>query len=417
MSAEPTTGSPLDTAETSFRLLATGPGALALNCATLAPGRLPRGEVNLLELRMLLTARHVTDEVRDAVWRELVTRSREHKGAWTVAAVGMAMPALRMIAASLTRNLSCGDPADVDSEILAGYLWALRRMDLDTSGVRARLCQAARYTGERAERHLSAKAEWRQPPDESPPPPRPRPRPRPCPHSRPYSDLVLVDAVATGVLSELDAELILLTRLGDLPLRQPSGTTPPTLASSSTGCVDEEAPTASARSQGTPDAQLATDPKGGRDTIPDSARISSHPRPAFGRRIPPTVRQWGVLPCSRRDRWHRAGRLIAFRLLPMLGGAVPFVAAAATSAMASSIVAAVPSDLNSVFNNLRNWLIGLLATLATLMLTLGGLRYLVAGGDPGEVQKAKAALKAAAFGYALAVLAPLFVSVLKRIVG
>lgn len=100
----------------------------------------------------------------------------------------------------------------------------------------------------------------------------------------------------------------------------------------------------------------------------------------------------------------------------MLAGAVPFVAAAATSALASSVIAA-PSDLNTVFTNLRNWLIGLLATLATLMLTLGGLRYLVAGGDPGEVQKAKAALKAAAFGYALAVLAPLFVSILKRIVG
>ncbi|WP_152990778.1 hypothetical protein [Sphaerimonospora mesophila] len=280
MSSELTAGSPLDTAETSFRLLATGPGALSLNCATLAPGRLPRGEVNLLELRMLLAARHVSDEVRDAVWRELVTRSRERKGAWTVAAVGMAMPALRMIAASLTRDLSCGDPADVDSEILAGYLRALRRMDLDMPDVRPRLCQAARYAGERAVRHIAAKVERRQPPDESPPPPRPRP------HNKPYSDLVLVDAVATGVLSELDAELILLTRLGDMPLWQPSGTTPPPSASSSTGCVDEEAPTASARSQGTPDAEMATDPKGGRDTTPDSARISSHPRPPFARRIP-----------------------------------------------------------------------------------------------------------------------------------
>ncbi len=124
-----------------------------------------------------------------------------------------------------------------------------------------------------------------------------------------------------------------------------------------------------------------------------------------------------MLPCSRQHRWHQTARLVAFRLLPMLAGTVPFVTIAATSAMASSIVAATPSDLNTVFNNLRNWLIGLLATLATLMLTLGGLRYLVAGGDPGEVQKAKAALKAAAFGYALAILAPLFVSVLKRIVG
>ncbi|OPG14254.1 hypothetical protein B1L11_04040 [Microbispora sp. GKU 823] len=93
------------------------------------------------------------------------------------------------------------------------------------------------------------------------------------------------------------------------------------------------------------------------------------------------------------------------------------IAAVATGAFAASPVAAAPSDLNAVFTNLRNWLIGLLATLATLMLTIGGLRYLIAGGDPGEVQKAKGALKAAAFGYALAVLAPLFVSILKRVVG
>ncbi|WP_086567171.1 pilin [Streptosporangium minutum] len=74
-------------------------------------------------------------------------------------------------------------------------------------------------------------------------------------------------------------------------------------------------------------------------------------------------------------------------------------------------------QLGTVFTNIRTSLVGLLVTLAMLMLTIGGLRYLVAGGDPGEVQKAKVALKAAALGYGLAMLAPLFVNVLKRIVG
>jgi hypothetical protein len=103
------------------------------------------------------------------------------------------------------------------------------------------------------------------------------------------------------------------------------------------------------------------------------------------------------------------------------------VAAAATLARADAgalpLVATptpkptTPANLNTVFTNVRNWLIGLLAALATLMLTIGGLRYLIAGGDPGEIQKAKSALKAAAMGYALAVLAPLLVSVLQRVVG
>ncbi|MFJ9174914.1 pilin [Streptomyces sp. NPDC102360] len=76
-------------------------------------------------------------------------------------------------------------------------------------------------------------------------------------------------------------------------------------------------------------------------------------------------------------------------------------------------VATVPQ----VIANVRNWVVGILAALATLFLTFGGLRYLMAGGDPGEVEASKRALKAAAIGYGLAVLAPVLVTVLKGIVG
>ncbi|MFF3911046.1 pilin [Streptomyces sp. NPDC001848] len=75
------------------------------------------------------------------------------------------------------------------------------------------------------------------------------------------------------------------------------------------------------------------------------------------------------------------------------------------------------ADIPTVIANLRNWIVGILAALATLFLTLGGLRYLMAGGDPGEVEAAKRALKAAAIGYGLAVLAPVIVTVLQGIVG
>ncbi|WP_435244645.1 pilin [Streptomyces sioyaensis] len=70
-----------------------------------------------------------------------------------------------------------------------------------------------------------------------------------------------------------------------------------------------------------------------------------------------------------------------------------------------------------MIKNLRNWVVGILSGLATLFLTFGGLRYLMAGGDPGEVESAKRALKAAAIGYGLAVLAPASVTVLQHIVG
>jgi hypothetical protein len=74
-------------------------------------------------------------------------------------------------------------------------------------------------------------------------------------------------------------------------------------------------------------------------------------------------------------------------------------------------------SIPQVIDNLRNWIVGILAGLATLFLTVGGLRYLMAGGDPGEVESAKRALRAAATGYGLAVLAPVIVSVLKSVVG
>lgn len=79
--------------------------------------------------------------------------------------------------------------------------------------------------------------------------------------------------------------------------------------------------------------------------------------------------------------------------------------------------AATGPSLNGVISNLTNWIVGILAGVATLFLTIGGLRYLTAGGDPGQVEKAKIALKSAAVGYALAILAPLLVSIVTSIVS
>ncbi|MFD8494856.1 pilin [Amycolatopsis sp. NPDC059657] len=80
-------------------------------------------------------------------------------------------------------------------------------------------------------------------------------------------------------------------------------------------------------------------------------------------------------------------------------------------------VLAFVAKVEDVFNNIRNWLVGILAGLATVFLTYGGVRYLMAGGDPGEVEKAKTAFKSAGWGYGLAALAPLVVEILKGIVG
>lgn len=88
----------------------------------------------------------------------------------------------------------------------------------------------------------------------------------------------------------------------------------------------------------------------------------------------------------------------------------------ASSVLAAGLWAA-PADLNTVIDNLRNWLVGLLVALATLFATIGGLRFLLAGSDPGEVSRAKETLKYAAIGYGVAALAPGLVEILKGIVG
>lgn len=80
-------------------------------------------------------------------------------------------------------------------------------------------------------------------------------------------------------------------------------------------------------------------------------------------------------------------------------------------------VLALAGSVDEVVNNLRNWLLGILTGLATLFLTIGGVRYLMAGGDPSEVEKAKIAFRSAGWGYALAALAPLVVQILRGIVG
>jgi hypothetical protein len=88
-----------------------------------------------------------------------------------------------------------------------------------------------------------------------------------------------------------------------------------------------------------------------------------------------------------------------------------------TLTLAFAPAALAASDINSVISNLRVWLAGLLAALATLFLTIGGIRYLLAGGDPAALERAKGSIKAAIIGYALALLAPVLATVVQHVVG
>ena len=83
---------------------------------------------------------------------------------------------------------------------------------------------------------------------------------------------------------------------------------------------------------------------------------------------------------------------------------------AAPSALAAS-------DLNTVIDNVKLWLMGFLASLATVFLITGAARYVMAGGDPVKIEKAKGAISSAGLGYAFALFAPAAVTIIQKIVG
>ena len=116
-----------------------------------------------------------------------------------------------------------------------------------------------------------------------------------------------------------------------------------------------------------------------------------------------------------RNRWaHRAVLLGAHIATVALILSVP---AAAFASPTTAPVYEAAKTLPQVIAGLQTWIMGILAALATLFLVLAGVYYATAGGDPSQVERAKAALKNALVGYGLAVLAPVLLSVVKGIVG
>ena len=109
-----------------------------------------------------------------------------------------------------------------------------------------------------------------------------------------------------------------------------------------------------------------------------------------------------------RGRQHRSRSRTA---LILICSVVPLLILRSTPAYAAA------GDITTVIDSIRNWVAGVLAALATLFLTIGGVRYLIASGNPRAVEEGKAAIKSAIIGYALAALAPMFVDILRRVLG
>ncbi|MFI6263250.1 hypothetical protein [Micromonospora sp. NPDC051006] len=194
--------SALTTAEKAFELLTCEPAPLVFDARAI-PG-LPDTTVPLDQLRRLLLFERYDSDTTDALWRQLAHHARERGPAWVVGAIGVALPALTRLASRISRG-HARHADDVDSEVLAGFLQALRTANLAPPRLWLRLCWAAWRAGVAV---IKSDDGEELPLDLSTGSRSPR-----MPYGHP--DLLLGRAVAAGLITAEAAELISATRFGD----------------------------------------------------------------------------------------------------------------------------------------------------------------------------------------------------------
>ncbi|MEJ3750584.1 sigma-70 family RNA polymerase sigma factor [Actinomycetes bacterium KLBMP 9797] len=201
--------SALDRVEQQFlALTARATKPLTLDGFEIGHG-LPDRPIPLDELRDRLLARTATNALKGAAWSALVRRAQIHADPWAVAAAGVMMRGLRGIVGRVSRGIY-HHRHDLHSEVLLGFLEALRSIDPDAPGLPGLLWCAAYRRGVAARRaeqnagmsdldNTAARIRRLNPPEGHP-------------------DLVLLKAVKEGVIAAGDARLIGDTRVEGQPL-------------------------------------------------------------------------------------------------------------------------------------------------------------------------------------------------------
>jgi hypothetical protein len=98
-------------------------------------------------------------------------------------------------------------------------------------------------------------------------------------------------------------------------------------------------------------------------------------------------------PCARRRQSPADWDGVKVRRDILIGQWIPVgIVAGTVLTLQVAFPAYAAGDLNSVIDSIRAWVAGLLAGLATLFLTIGGVRYLAANGNPRAIEEGKAAI-------------------------
>jgi hypothetical protein len=399
---------------------------------------------------------------------------------WTLACAGIALPLLTRVARRLTIRFA-GDPADIDAAVLTGFLHGLASVHPDQPHVLASLRWRAFRAGMTALREALTAPTPTSTPATNPHTAIPDngttttgtsraglPRTdtaravvlAPAPAGHP--DFVLARAVTDGALTGDEAALIAATRLEHLPLSsiaRARGQTYPiaygirrraerrllAYLTRSEPPIDTDDSTDSSTDSSSGQVARRARTRSPQPTVPSARAVpAATAKPdtsAAGAPAPAPTRGSSPAASTRPDCAQpsrsgqtqsgpgcRAGRRgMAGLVVVVLVGVYMTVLAALSAPSAAAapaprldvpvVMLAQAASVEELLTNIRNWLIGILAAVATVFATIGGIRRTMSDGDPAEIERANRALRSAAIGYAIAALAPLIVTVLQGLVG
>lgn len=164
---------------------------------------LPSGPVPLKDIRPLMLDRATDPHVGIMVWQELARAAQAKGEPWLLAATWMMIPGLCGISARISRAPGT-EQGEIEAEIIAGFMAALRVADTGRENLSAHLWWAAYRAGQRARRMFDQAREI--PVDDLDLAAQVQTEPG-------DPDALLDDAVHAGVISASEADLITRTRL------------------------------------------------------------------------------------------------------------------------------------------------------------------------------------------------------------
>lgn len=197
--------SPLNSVRAAFRTLVDTDPPLTIDGWNLSAD-LPTRNICIDKLFELMWKQATEQSIKDAIWVEIVRLTQSVGQPWALVAAGLMAPALHSAARRvLTHHV--GDRADVEADILLGFIEALRIADPSMRRLAHHLKQVAYQRAISAyqvpTQHLNQSSGL---------------RPVPLVRRRGHTDLVLAQAVEDNALTMIEAELIGRTRLEDTDL-------------------------------------------------------------------------------------------------------------------------------------------------------------------------------------------------------